>query len=168
MLCFVRLVLFITSTISSSGLVSLTVGLSNIAAVSLLFFGWLAHTRIYKKKWLHILESSFLVNLGVLSMGTLYFHYSGYKKICSVLTHLLVSIAFIMFIGIVGYHVHVQLNNNVAKFSQCSKFAKKMIMRRCCSSTLEHDECDDGATSDENIDDLFHNIERRHLLSKVS
>jgi hypothetical protein len=160
-LCFVRLVLFITSTISSSGLANLTVGLSNIAAICLLFF---AHTRIYKKKWLHILESSFILNLGALSMGTLFCRYGGYVTLCSALTHLLVGVAFIMFLGIVGYHVHTQLNDNVTKFFRCSKFVKRMIMR-ICNSKPKHDVRDDSATSD---DDLFHNIERRHLLPKVS
>ena len=82
------------------------------------------------------------------------------------LTYLLVSVAFIVFIGIVGYHVHMQLNNNVTKFLHCTKYVKRMIMR-CCSSKFEHDKCDDGATStsDEgSIDELIQNIERRHLL----
>ena len=165
-LCFVRLVLFITTTFSSSGLVSLTVGFSNIAAICLLFFGWLARTRIYKKKWLHILESSFILNLGVLSMGTLYFHYSGFEKISCALTHISVGVAFIMFIAIVGYHAHIQLSVNVS-VCQCSKFIKKMIMRSCTSKEYECDD-NDGATSDESIEDLFHNIERRHLLPKLS
>ena len=164
-LCFVRLVLFITSTLSSSGLASLTVGFTNIAAICLLFFGWLAHTRIYKKKWLHILESSFILNLGVLSMGTLYFRYSEFGKISCALTHISVGVAFIMFIAIVGYHVHIQLNINDTRFCQCSKFIKKMIMKSCNSKERV---CDNGATSDESIEDLFHDIERRHLLPKLS
>jgi ABC-type transport system involved in cytochrome c biogenesis permease subunit len=105
--------LFITSTISSSGLANLTVGLSNIAAICLLFFGWLARTRIYKKKWLHILESSFILNLGTLSMGTLYFRCSDLEMMCGPLTHILVGVAFIMFVGIVGYHVRTQLNDDI-------------------------------------------------------
>ena len=166
-LCFVRLVLFVTSTVSSSGLANLTVGLSNIATIFLLFFGWLARTRIYKKKWLHILESSFVLNLGVLSMGTLFFGYVGYINLCSALTHLMVGMAFIMFIGIVGYHIHTQLNDNVTKFFRCSTFVKRMITR-ICRSKPEHSVHDDSATSDEGIDELFQNIERRHLLPKVS
>jgi small-conductance mechanosensitive channel len=157
--------LFITSTISSSGLANLTVGLSNIAAICLLFFGWLARTRIYKKKWLHVLESFFILNLGALSMGTLLFRYGGYVNLCSALTHLLVGAAFIMFLGIVGYHVHTQLNDNVTKFFQFSKFVKRMIVR-IYSSKPEHDVRNDSATSDEGMDDLFHNIERRRLLPK--
>ena len=168
-LCFVRLVLFITSTVSSSGLVNLTVGLSNIATICLLFFGWLTRTRIYKKKWLHILESSFMLNLGALSMGTLFLRYGGYIKSCNALTHLLVGMAFIMFLGIIGYHIRTQLNDNVTKFFQCSKFVKRMIAR-ICRSKAENTVCDESATSDEGIDELFQNIdsERRHLLPKVS
>ena len=164
-LCFVRLVLFVTSTVSSSGLANLTVGLSNIATVCLLFFGWLAHTRIYKKKWLHILESSFMLNLGALSMGTLFFRYGGYVTLCNVLTHLLVGMAFIMFLGIVGYHVHTRLNDNITKSCQCS-IIKRMITR-ICKSKSENNTRDDSATSDEGIDELLQNIERRHLLPKV-
>ena len=162
-LCFVRLILFIISTLSSSGLASLSVAFSNIAAVCLLFFGWLARTRIYKKKWLHVLESSFILNLGILSIGTLYFGYNDYdNRFCCALVHISVGVAFIMFIGIVGYHIHIQLN--VGEFCQCLKLIKKMTS----SNSKEYVVRDDATVSDESMDDVFHNIERRHLLPKLS
>ena len=162
-LCFVRLVLFIISALSSSGLASVSVAFSNIAAVCLLFFGWLTRTRIYKRKWLHILESSFILNLGILSIGTLYFGYNNYdNRFCCALTHISVGVAFIMFIGIVGYHVHIQLN--VGEFCQCLKLIKKMTS----SNSKEYVVRDDATVSDESMDDVFHNIERRHLLPKLS
>ena len=65
--------------------------------------------RVYKNWWLDALESSFILNLGVLAVGTSYIKLAGGNQ--AALVYTLVSIAFATFIGIVLYHIYFQLKN---------------------------------------------------------
>ena len=125
LLLVVRCALFAASTFNhSTGITSLNVTLANIIVVFLLILPWLLRTGIYCKRWLNVLECSFLLNLGVLTTGTQYLFY--YRKRQEWLTHLSIGFAFITFIVIVLYHI--------CQFKSveqiCSKLKKVCYRRR--------------------------------------
>ena len=120
LLLVVRIILFAASGFShSNGITSLNVTLSNVVVVLLLILPWLLRTGIYHKRWLNILECSFLMNLGVLSTGTQYLFY--YKQRQEWLTHMSIGLAFTTFFIILIYHL-CQLkgiNKIYNKVNQC-------------------------------------------------
>ena len=124
---------------------SLNIAFSNAVAVSLLFIGWLYFTPIHKKKWLNVLESSFLLNLWMLCISNLYFdsYHDHYKYISSILIYFLVRTAFVTFIGIVSYHIFIQLY--IGEFQPCSRI--QMMITRTNQQ--------DGTASDDSIDDIL-------------
>ena len=64
---------------------------------------------IYDKKWLDMLEISFLVNLGVLAAAVLFsfsFSVNGHEEIA---TYISITVALLTFIGIIILHVFLQL-----------------------------------------------------------
>ena len=65
--------------------------------------------RVYENWWLDALESSFILNLGVLAVGTFHIKLAGGNQ--AALVYILVSIAFATFIGIVLYHIYFQLKS---------------------------------------------------------
>ena len=65
--------------------------------------------RVYEKWWLDALESSFILNLGVLAVGTFHIKLAGGNQ--AALVYTLVSIAFATFIGIMLYHIYFQLKS---------------------------------------------------------
>ena len=104
LLLAVRIILFSASGFNhSNGITSLNVTLANVVVVLLLILPWLLRTGIYHKRWLNILECSYLMNLGLLSIGTQYLFY--YKQRQEWLTHLSVGFAFITFFMILIYHL---------------------------------------------------------------
>ena len=62
---------------------------------------------VYNKHGLSILEYFFILNMGLLFLVNLYGEECSGKSVClvSVVSHLLVCLAFFAFLGIVGYHV---------------------------------------------------------------
>ena len=58
--------------------------------------------KVYKKWYLTLLENSFLYNLGVLALGTLYTGGKGNSH--TVVVHTLVGIVFLQFVGIIIVH----------------------------------------------------------------
>ena len=58
--------------------------------------------KVYLNWYLNTLESSFILNLGILSLATLYIRGTGGSQVAA--TYLSVSIAFITFPGILFYH----------------------------------------------------------------
>ena len=103
LLLVVRIILFTASGFNhSNGVTSINVTLGNIVVVLLLILPWLLRTSIYHKRWLNVLECSFLLNLGALTTGTQYIFY--YKQRQEWLTHLSIGFAFITFVMILIYH----------------------------------------------------------------
>ena len=71
--------------------------------VGLAMWVWNASGGVYKQWYLNALESSFILNLVLLSATTLYFKLTGGNQAAVFYTS--VSIAFVTFIGIIIYHV---------------------------------------------------------------
>ena len=65
--------------------------------------------RIYKTWYLNVLELSFIVNLGILALATLYIRSTGGNQ--NAVTFTSISIAFATFIGIVIYHSAQQIKD---------------------------------------------------------
>ena len=103
LLLVVRIILFTVSGFNhSNGITSINITLGNVVIVLLLILPWLLRTGIYHKRWLNILECSFLLNLGALTTGTQYLFY--YKQRQEWLTYLSIGFAFITFFMILIYH----------------------------------------------------------------
>ena len=101
--------------------------------------------RVYEKWWLDALESSFIINLGVLAVGTYHIKLAGGNQ--ATLVYTLVSIAFATFIGIISYHIYFQLKNTkYISESKLSQFCRGIWnkQRQETDSTdepvVEHDE----------------------------
>ena len=86
----------------------------NLLAVSTSMFGLEAVMRfisdIYKNRYLDILESSFILNLGILAIGTYQVEQGGGSQMALYCTS--VGMAFATFIGITLYHVLLQLKGS--------------------------------------------------------
>ena len=65
--------------------------------------------RIYKTWYLNVLELSFIVNLGILALATLYIRSTGGNQ--NAVTFTSISVAFATFIGIVIYHSAQQIKH---------------------------------------------------------
>ena len=78
-------------------------------------------TGVYRNWLLTLLESSFMLNLGVLATTTLYINLAGGNQEAA--TYTSVAIAAVTFIGIVIYHAVMQVRNTEV----CKKIAKHTI-----------------------------------------
>jgi predicted outer membrane repeat protein len=74
----------------------------------LLAFGWVARGGMYKKWPLNILECSFFLNLGILSVATLFVRLSGDRGQYGVI-QTSGTIALLELGGVITYHVYMQL-----------------------------------------------------------
>lgn len=102
LLCTVRILLILIRNLNDSKVTHLNVVLANAVVIFFLMTPWILRSKIYKKRWLNILECSLLLNIGVLSLATLY---DGSNYIW--LTHISVGIAFATFIAVIIYHLLV-------------------------------------------------------------
>ena len=88
----------------------------NLFAIVVSTFALVTYTatvgKVYKKWYLTLLENSFLFNLGVLALGTLYT--SGKGKSHTAVVHTLVGIAFLQFVGIIIFHGNCSIKNSRA------------------------------------------------------
>ena len=150
LLLVVRVVLFAASGFNhSNGITSLNVTIANMVVVFLLILPWLIRTGIYCKRWLNILECSFLLNLGVLTTGTQYLFY--YKKRQEWLTHLSIGFAFITFFMILLYHFcQLKSTKCICKTVNNCSWRKKDL-------TIDSSEaqCRDNITQSDSDEDLL-------------
>ena len=72
---------------------------------------------IYKKNYINIIESFFLVNLGLLSAWTLYNHYKSSKFFLHqiIVSYTFVGSSFVMFLGIIVGQICIRLKRNFCK-----------------------------------------------------
>ena len=105
LMLLLRFILFLISAVNVLGDSSVNLLATAIASVAILTFLVIVGARIYKRRCLNVLESSFLLNLNIL---TIYHIYStkGYKNIA---TFTSIGIALITFTGIVIYHCIQQM-----------------------------------------------------------
>ena len=105
-----RLGLFLTFAINANGSESI-----NILAVSSVTIALLAiHRRVYEQWWKDVLESSFILNLGIFSVATFYLKEESAEDAKSqfMLSGISVGIAFVTFIGIFLFHVCLVLKSS--------------------------------------------------------
>ena len=100
MLLLLRLVLFLISAGNALG--DPSVNLLAIASITATILPIILGSRIYKTWSLGLLETSFILNLTILAVATLYIHASGGNQ--NAVTFTSVGIAFATFTGIVIYH----------------------------------------------------------------
>ena len=80
-----------------------------IVVVFILLVFWLIAGKVYKKLWMKVLESFFLINLGIFSGATLFLKsLEGFSVVerQAVLTSIMIGGAFIVFIGILACHCY--------------------------------------------------------------
>ena len=105
LLLFVRIILFIVFSSHTGGpAINL---LAVIVTISCLFVHLSFYGGIYKLRLLNLLEYSFLLNLMILTAGTLYMYTTN--KNTNALSQTAVSIAFIQFVCIIIYHMILKL-----------------------------------------------------------
>ena len=96
--------------------------------------------RVYEKHYNDILESSFILNLCIFSIATLFISEEGSGS-QFILSSISVGIAFVMFAGILLFHVYLQLDKTVimGKFKTYIKNNRLygMLFHREASSTKE-------------------------------
>ena len=130
-LLLVQGVLLLSFSLSSSTFPALNILL--LLAFSILLLCYLNHMQTYKKVLLLLLESSFLVNLIVLAVGTLYLGNDGNRRM--VLLSVSITAAFVEFCGIVTWNLIPQkvksLSLRLKIFNSCCQWTK--IIKSKCS-----------------------------------
>ena len=110
MLLLVRCALFLVFAFNISG--NDSVNLLVISSTILGIFIWFALSgMVYKCWWLNALELSFILNLGILTVATYHVKQSGGSQAAVAYTS--VGIAFLTFVGIVTYHIYIQIKSKV-------------------------------------------------------
>ena len=100
LMLLLRLVLFLNSAVNVLG--DPSVNLLAIACTTAVILPIILGSRIYKSWSLSLLETSFILNLTILAVATLYLRLSGGNQNAATFTS--VSVAFATFTGIVIYH----------------------------------------------------------------
>ena len=110
LLLLVRCALFLVFAfnISSNDSVNLLVICSATFGI---IVGFALSGMVYKSWCLNALELSFILNLGILAVATIYVKVSGGSQAAVAYTS--VGIAFLTFIGIVTYHIYLQIKSKV-------------------------------------------------------
>ena len=107
MMLLLRFVLFLISAVNALG--DPSVNLLAIATATILTLPTILGSRIYNTWSLGLLETSFIINLTILAVATLYIRPSGGNQ--NAVTFTSVGIAFATFTGIVIYHSVQQLKD---------------------------------------------------------
>ncbi len=124
LLLLVRALLHIVATCFSDQILLLSV----FCIVLILILLKLLTTHIYQSKKLEILESSFLINLGVLSVVQYYVREN--VRMAAVVADLSVAMAAITFIVIVGYHSYAFLLKEATCLVKASRSFKNLVHLR--------------------------------------
>ena len=108
LLLFLRFILYLIVAVNALGDPSVNLLAISSITVAILTLTTLT-TRIYKSWSLCLLETSFILNLTILAVATLYIHLTGGNQNPATFTS--VSVAFATFIGIVIYHSVEQIKD---------------------------------------------------------
>ena len=138
LLLLVRIILFLIFSMNIHG--SANTNLLAISVTVLLLFMHLAVAGgVYKKWYLNIIEYSFFLNLGILASATFYTTVTGQGQIAVAYTS--VSIAFVLFIIIVVFHILTKLKSiqhcNWTSVNILSKF-RSALKKLCCKERRPH------------------------------
>ncbi len=135
LMLLVRGVLFITFSVTADVLaVNILVITISTFLIITLFWGV---GGVYRNVWLNVLESSFLLNLGILSAATMYSELA-YDQQKPEIIYTSVGIAFATFIGILAYHICQQARKRVL----CVKTPSfiDLLLRFCVSRARDQDD----------------------------
>ena len=117
LLLLVRVCLFLVFSLNTYG--DPTINLLAIIACMLTLFAYLSIIGgVYKVWWINLIESAFIMNLGLLSAAGLY-KVAANVAMTPIITNTSTGVAFVLLIAIVSYHL-------AAKISQ-TKCGKKLI-----------------------------------------
>ena len=110
LLLLVRCALFLVFAFNISG--NDSVILFVISSATFGIFVWLTFSGVVYKSWyLNVLEVSFILNLGILAVATIYVNQSGGSQ--AAVAYISVGIAFLSFVGIVTYHIYLRIKSKV-------------------------------------------------------
>ena len=138
LLLLLRFILFLIFILNALGEPSINLLSISSAAVGLFTIGFLTE-KIYKSWYLSILEVSFILNLIILSLATYHVSLAGGSQAAVAYTSL--GIAFATFVGIVIYHVYLQLENTKRwKRMNMKLRVSHMFTRKDYSSTVNNTE----------------------------
>ena len=110
LLVFIRCALFLVFAFNISG--NDSVNLLVISSTTSGIFIWFALSgKVYKNWCLNALELSFILNLGILAAAT--YHVNQSRGSQRAVAYTSVCIAFFTFVGIVTYHIYLQIKSKV-------------------------------------------------------
>ena len=137
-LLLVRVILALITSLSDSKFASISALMC--VMVILITIHCLAHG-IYTKWYLNVLEIAFLLNLILL----------GYVATASaseqlVSTTILLVISFLLFFGIILYHIHLRVKSKFDKETYCRKTMRAKMFLKCAASTDDSLGSDSGSS----------------------
>ena len=144
-LLLLRCALFLTFALNTLG--SASVNLITISSVSagLMVIAWI-RGKLYLKLYNDILEASFILNLCIFSAATYHVNETGGSQ--AGLAYTSVGIAFATFIGILFFHIYLQLKNTTVwrKLSTKINFCqqpreKKVASTKACELKVVRNQC---------------------------
>ena len=150
LLLVVRIVLFAIFGGNALGDPRINLFAISVVILTLVVF-WVIAGKVYKKLWIKLLESFFLLNLGAFAAATLFLKsLEGLSVVQkqAVLTSIMVGSAALVFIGILAYHCFQEVTKkSVLKhiFSKCSAFVTDADHDRGCAENSEG--VSDGSTA---------------------
>lgn len=103
--------LFTNFALSTNSLTNLTAILS-VFAVLLVVLS-LSEQRIYEKLYVNVLEVSFILNIGVVSIATYHVRFLGGNQ--TIVAYLSIGIAYVELVGILTFHLYLRIKNKFAK-----------------------------------------------------
>ena len=116
-LLVVRCALFLVFAFNISG--DDNINLLVISSTTSGIFGWLTLSGLVYKSWyLNALEVSFILNLSVLTVATYYVKQSDRHQGQAAVVYTSVGIAFLTFVGIIIYHIFMQIKTKV-QYMKC-------------------------------------------------
>ena len=133
LMLLLRFVLFLISAVNALG--DPSVNLLAIASATVLMLPTILGSRIYKTWTLGLLETSFIINLIILAVTTLYIRLTGGNQNAATFTS--VGIAFATFTGIIIYHSVQQIKG--------SRLWRRLRQRHDCRVPLAGVHVDSGS-----------------------
>ena len=152
LLLVIRCGLFLASSLNhASRTTSLTITMSSMVMIPLLIVPWFLQLGIYRKRWLNILECSFLLNLAVFTTGTQYllFYNTNYKP--AVLTHVSIGIAFIIFVFILLYHI-CQFKSVQKVYFKINNITRRILAKKINTHSVNEQGTSDSTQGDSDED----------------
>ena len=148
-LLFVRIILFITFGFTSLNIPIVDLLVIIISSCHLLLLSVWVFRGVHKKWPLDVLESSFFLNLGILSAATAYISEKNHApQVQAGIVYTSVGIAFATFLGILLFHSYRQVTTSNPWKDLTTWFSKKRDPHRKLESVLPTE----GEESDSNED----------------